>query len=158
MDKESTLHHWCSLRKLCKSDEIDPPLSDLNGLPLVLVLIILVGSLALILLSGLRAVSSKMIWSSTSKTAVVIAWWWALNLCYCCWEEGAARFCCSCWGRITHLPCWALLWEFWGGLFCTKWYIGGWAIDGPAGAFLFFSTWWAVKQSSWVIAKLTSSL
>jgi hypothetical protein len=65
---------------------------------------------------------------------------------------------CCCGGLITQHPCWG---AFWGALsvaFCTKWYIYGGALEGPAGAFLFFLAWWAMMQSSGVMAKLTSSL
>ena len=62
------------LGKLWKSGEIDMPLLDLNSLPLAFVLIVLVRSLAMIWLSGLRTVPSKVSRTLTNKATFCIAW------------------------------------------------------------------------------------
>jgi hypothetical protein len=60
VDRKCTRHHWCAIRKLYKGGEIDPPSLDLNILFLALVSVVGIGALALSLLSGLRAFSSKV--------------------------------------------------------------------------------------------------
>ena len=56
------------LRELCKSSEINSPLSDLHHLLLALALVVLIGVLIWIRLLGLRAILGKMV-----STAAIIA-------------------------------------------------------------------------------------
>ena len=67
MNRECAHHYWCTLGKLCKSGEINLPLLDLNSLPLVFVLIVLVRALTTTWLSSLRAVPSKVSRTLTNK-------------------------------------------------------------------------------------------
>ena len=69
MDRESTRHDWCSFGKLCKSSEVNSPLSDMHYLPFAFALVVvLVGVLPWIRPLGLRAIYGEMI-----STAAVIA-------------------------------------------------------------------------------------
>ena len=70
MDRESTQHHWCSFGKLCKSSEINSPLSDLHHLLLALALV-LVGVLPWIRLLGLWAILGEMGSTAAIETAIV---------------------------------------------------------------------------------------
>ena len=74
-----------------------------------------------------------------------------------CWVFGLGPFCYGvggrallyCWGGLAiQRPCWGAFWEDWGVAFCTKRYLCGGALEGPTGAFLFFSALWARMQSS----------
>ena len=67
-------HHWCALREFCKSGEIDPPLLDLNSLPLAFVLVVLVRALALICRPGPGAFSSKVARTFIDEATVCVAW------------------------------------------------------------------------------------
>ena len=61
MDRESTRHDWCSFRKLCKSSEVNSPMSDLHHFPFALALVVvLVGVLPWIILFGLRTILGKV--------------------------------------------------------------------------------------------------
>ena len=61
MNRESTRHDWCSFGKLCKSSEVNSPLSDLHYLPFALALVVvLVGVLPWIILFGLRTILGKV--------------------------------------------------------------------------------------------------
>jgi hypothetical protein len=158
VDRKCTRHHWCSVRKFCKSGEINPSLHDLDSL---LPILVLIRALPLIWLSCLRTLSSKVSRTSTVEATICIAWTsgcWVFGLGpFCCGVGGRALLCC--WGglAIQH-PYWGAFWEDWGVAFCTKRYLCGGALEGPTGAFLFFSALWAMIQSSWVIAMFTSSL
>ena len=69
MDRESTRHYWCSFGKLCKSSEVNSPLTNLHHLPFALAfVVVLVGVLPWIRPLGSRAILGKVI-----STAAVIA-------------------------------------------------------------------------------------
>ena len=70
MDRESTRHDWCSFGKLCKSREINSPLSDLHHLLLALALVVLIGVLPWIRFLGLRAILGKMVSTATIKASI----------------------------------------------------------------------------------------
>ena len=72
MDRESTRHDWCSFGKLCKSSEINSPLSDLHHLFLALALVVLVGVLPRIRLLGLWAILGEMGSTAAIKTSIVV--------------------------------------------------------------------------------------
>ena len=84
-------------------------------------------------------------------------WIFGLGL-VCCGVGGITRPCYYYGGLITHRPYWGAFWGSGCGVLCTGRYISGWALKGPADAFLFFSARWATLQSFWVISKLSSSL
>ena len=71
MDRENTRHDWCSFGKLCKSSEINSPLSDLHHLLLALALVVLVGVLPWIRLLGLRAILGEMGSTAAIETSIV---------------------------------------------------------------------------------------
>ena len=71
MDRENTRHDWCSFRKLCKSSEINSPLSDLHHLLLALSHVVLIGVLPWIRLLGLRAISGEMGSTAAIKASIV---------------------------------------------------------------------------------------
>ena len=71
MDRESTRHDWCSFGKLCKSSEINSPLSDLHHLLVALTLFVLVGVLPWIRLLGLRAVPGEMGSTAAIKASII---------------------------------------------------------------------------------------
>src|SRR6185312_6200454 len=71
VDRESTRHDWCSFGKLCKSSEINSPLSDLHHLLLALALVVLVGVLPWIRLFGLRAILGEMGSTAAIETLIV---------------------------------------------------------------------------------------
>ena len=74
MDKKCTRHHWCALRKFCKSGEIDVPLPDLNSLLFALVLVVLIRALALVLSLGLWALTGEMSGAPTIEATISITW------------------------------------------------------------------------------------
>ena len=59
------------LRELCKSSEINSPLSDLHHLLLALALVVLVGVLPWIRLLGLRAILGEMGSTAAIETSIV---------------------------------------------------------------------------------------
>ena len=69
--RECTRHDWCSLREVSKVGEVKSALSDLNGLPLALVLIISARSLPL-RLSRLGAHLGKVVRTPASETSVIV--------------------------------------------------------------------------------------
>ena len=71
MDRENTRHDWWSFGKLCKSSEINSPLSDLHHLLLALALVVLTGVLPCIRLLGLRAISGEMGSTAAIKASIV---------------------------------------------------------------------------------------
>ena len=72
VDRENTRHDWCSFWKVCKSGEVNSPLPDLHHLLLALALVVvLVGVLPWIVLSGLRTILGKMR-STTAVEASII--------------------------------------------------------------------------------------
>src|SRR6185436_14380796 len=71
VDRESTRHDWCSFGKLCKSSEINSPLSDLHHLLLALALVVLVGVLPRIRLLGLRAILGEMGSTAAIETLII---------------------------------------------------------------------------------------
>ena len=71
MDRENTRHDWCSFEKLCKSSEINSPLSDLHHFLLALALVVLVGVLPWIRLLWLRAILGKMGSAAAIETSIV---------------------------------------------------------------------------------------
>ena len=159
MDRKCTRHNWCTLRKFSKSSKVNLPLPDLHDLLLTLALVILIRILTLgrLLVSG--AIPSEVRRTSTSKaTARLGCWKLGLGLDCCCWGIGGLAASC-CWGGLkTQLCDGGFLYGALEIVFCTKRYLGGCAPKGPVSAFLFFSAWCAVMQSSWVMAIFTSSL
>jgi hypothetical protein len=83
---------------------------------------------------------------------------WAFSLGPVCWGIGGREAPCCCGGLNTYHPCWGACWGTLGVVVCTKPYLYGGALEGQAGALLFFLARWAMIQSSWVVAKFTSSL
>ena len=68
----------------------------------------------------------------------------ALSLGPLCWAVGGiARSDCS-GGLKTHHPYWGALWGTWSVSVRTNRYICDAALEGPVGAFLFFSAWCAM--------------
>ena len=72
MNRESTRHDWCSFEKLCKSSEINTHLSDLHHLPFAIALVIvLVGVLPWIILSGLRIILGNVGSTATVEASII---------------------------------------------------------------------------------------
>src|SRR6185369_4851340 len=72
VDRESTRHYWCSCWKVCKSGEIDSPLSDLHHLSLALALVVVLdGVLPWIIPSLLWTILGKMRSTATVETSII---------------------------------------------------------------------------------------
>ena len=72
MDRESTRHDRCSFWKVCKSSEVNSPLPDLHHLPLALALVVvLVGVLPWIILSGLRTILGKVRSTAAVEASII---------------------------------------------------------------------------------------
>ena len=73
MDRESTRHNWCSFWKVCESSEVNSPLPDLHHLPLALalVVVVLIGVLPWIILSGLRTILGKVRSTAAVEASII---------------------------------------------------------------------------------------
>ena len=72
MDRESTRHDWCSFGKFCKSSEINSPLLNMHHLPFAFALVVvLVGVLPWIILSGLRTILGKVGSTATVEASII---------------------------------------------------------------------------------------
>jgi len=153
INREYTGHNWCTLRKFSKSGKVDLPLFDLHDLLFTFALIVLIRILTLgrLLVSG--TIPGEVRRTSTGKATIVTihmvgllkAWPWPRLLLL-----RHRRSSCSLLlgGLKTHLPDGGFLCGALGTVLCTKRYRGGCALEGPVGAFLFFSARCAVMQSS----------
>src|SRR6185312_14556112 len=126
VDRESTRHDWCSFGKLCKSSEINSPLSDLHHLLLALALIVLVGVLPWIRLLGLRAILGEMGSTATIETSIVTVpaielwgiWPWAKLLWLLKdWRSESSLLLrrpknkLACWGISLWSSWWSILYQ-----------------------------------------------
>jgi hypothetical protein len=72
VDRKSTRHYWCPLRKFGESGEVHSSLADLDHLPLALALADWVGCLPLEGSSRLRAILDEVGWASAVETTIVV--------------------------------------------------------------------------------------
>ena len=119
------------LRELCKSSEINSPLSDLHHLLLALALVVLVGVLPWIRLLGLRAILGEMGSTAAIETSIVAVpaielwdiWPWAKLLRLL--KDWRSESSLLLRRPKTNLPVGAFLCGALGGVFCTRRYLGG---------------------------------
>jgi hypothetical protein len=78
VNRECTRHDRGSVRKFCKSGEVNSPLPDLHYRPFTLVLVTLIGTLSLVRFLGPRTIPNKMIRTPTIETAIIAAFLWDL--------------------------------------------------------------------------------